>query len=94
MQVTQVVPDRWSFLIILCYELVVVVWLINIIYDTVINRLICFLVRQSEPSALELVFFRRWLTGVIEFPDAKHYNGSWVFDRSELDLNFSVIIYF
>jgi hypothetical protein len=94
MQVSQIVPDRWSFLVILCYELIVVLWLINIFYDTVINRLIGFFVRQSEPSPLELILFRWWLTGVIKFPDAKYYNGSWVFDSPKLDLNFSVIIYF
>ena len=94
MQVSQIVSNRWSFLVILWNDLIVVLWLINIFYDTVINRLVCFLVRESEPSPLELIILRRWLTGVIKFPDAKHYNGSWVLDRSKLDLNFSVIIYF
>ena len=94
MQVSQIVPDWWSFVVILCYELVVFLWLVNIFYDTVINRLIGFLVRKSEPSPLELIIFRWWLTGVIEFSDTKYYNGSWVLNCSELDLNFSVIIYF
>ena len=94
MQVSEIVSDRWSFLIILRNELIIIIWLVNIFYDTVINRLICFFVRQSEPCALVLVLLGRRFSSVVKFSDGKDYNGAWVFDSSKLDLNFSVIIYF
>ena len=94
MQVCQVVSDRRSVLIFLRNRLLVVVWLFNVFYDTVINRLVCLFVRKSEPSALKFILLRSWLPGVVEFSDAKHNDSSRVLDSPQLDLNFSVIIYF
>jgi hypothetical protein len=92
MEIWKIISNWRSFIIFLGNEFIIVLWLINIVDQTIIKSLISFFIRKSEPCSLEFIFFCRWLSSVIKFSNTKNYNSSWLFDSTKLNLNFSVII--
>jgi len=92
MEIWKIISNWRSFVIFLGKEFIIVLWLINIVDQTIIESLISFFIRKSEPCSLEFIFFCWWFSSVVKFSNTKNYNSSWLFDSTKLNLNFSVII--
>ena len=92
MYVSKWILFGWLILILRLYNLLVLIWLLNLVHKAVINGLVGLFVGESEPGTVEGAFLY-WFATSILLPHQQQYSNISILNAPKPNLYFLVIIY-
>jgi hypothetical protein len=93
MEISKRIPSPFSILLLSWQHFLIVFSYFYILHKTVVNRLICIFVIESEPSSVEFAFFYL-LFSQIESLYSQKEHGAYLLYASQINVDFLIVVDF